>query len=118
MSVPLPRSACVYCGNCIAVCPTGALMFKSEYDRRQDGTWDEGRQTRVDTICGYCGVGCTLSLHVQDNQIVKVTSPLDHSVTRGNLCIKGRFGWRYVQDAASGAAQGGGVPLRLPRFRG
>jgi len=118
MSVPLPRSACVYCGNCIAVCPTGALMFKSEYDRRQDGTWDEGRQTQVDTICGYCGVGCTLRLHVQDNQIVKVTSPLDHSVTRGNLCIKGRFGWRYVQDATSGAAQGGALPLRLPRFRG
>jgi len=118
LGVPLPRSACVYCGNCIAVCPTGALMFKSEYDRRQDGTWDEGRQTQVDTICGYCGVGCTLRLHVQDNQIVKVTSPLDHSVTRGNLCIKGRFGWRYVQDATSGAAQGGALPLRLPRFRG
>ena len=66
--------------------------------RRQAGTWDEGRQTRVDTICGYCGVGCTLRLHVQDNEIVKVTSPLEHSVTRGNLCIKGRFGWRYVQD--------------------
>jgi len=98
MGVTLPRSACVYCGNCIAVCPTGALMFKSEYDRRQAGTWDESRQTRVDTICGYCGVGCTLRLHVQDNEIVKVTSPFEHSVTRGNLCIKGRFGWRYVRD--------------------
>jgi predicted molibdopterin-dependent oxidoreductase YjgC len=98
LGVPLPRSACVYCGNCIAVCPTGALMFKSEYERRQAGTWDEGRQTRVDTVCGYCGVGCTLRLHVQDNEIVKVTSPFEHSVTRGNLCIKGRFGWRYVQD--------------------
>ncbi len=39
--VPLPESACVYCGNCIGVCPTGALMFKSEYDMRQAGTWDE-----------------------------------------------------------------------------
>ncbi len=43
--VPLPDSACVYCGNCIGVCPTGALMFKSEYDMRQAGTWDESRQT-------------------------------------------------------------------------
>ena len=40
-TVELPDSACVYCGNCIGVCPTGALMFKSEYDMRQAGTWDE-----------------------------------------------------------------------------
>ncbi|HTS90122.1 MAG TPA: 2Fe-2S iron-sulfur cluster-binding protein [Gemmatimonadales bacterium] len=97
-AVGLPQSACVYCGNCIAVCPTGALMFKSEYDRRQIGSWDETQQTVTQTICPYCGVGCNLELHVQDNEIVKVTSPLDHDVTRGNLCIKGRFGWRYVQN--------------------
>ena len=95
--VPLPESACVYCGNCIAVCPTGALMFKSEYDMRQVGTWDESRQTRADTICPYCGVGCTLTVHEQDGNIVGVTSPLDHSVTQGNLCIKGRFGWQFVE---------------------
>ena len=71
-AVKLPESACVYCGNCIAVCPTGALMFKSEHDRRQAGTWDESRQTVTTTICPYCGVGCNLELHVQDNEIVKV----------------------------------------------
>ncbi len=97
-AVPLPQSACVYCGNCIAVCPTGALMFTSEHDKRADGTWDESRQAQTDTICPYCGVGCTLTLHVQDNEIVKVTSPFDVSITRGNLCIKGRFGWKYVQS--------------------
>jgi predicted molibdopterin-dependent oxidoreductase YjgC len=97
-AVPLPDSACVYCGNCIAVCPTGALMFKSEYDHRQAGTWDESRQTVTRTVCPYCGVGCNLDLHVQDNEIVKVSSPLDHDVTSGNLCIKGRFGWKYVQN--------------------
>jgi predicted molibdopterin-dependent oxidoreductase YjgC len=95
--VPLPDSACVYCGNCIGVCPTGALMFKSEYDMRQTGTWNESRQTQIDTICPYCGVGCDLTVHQQDGQIVRVTSPLDHTVTHGNLCIKGRFGWQYVQ---------------------
>jgi predicted molibdopterin-dependent oxidoreductase YjgC len=95
--VPLPGSACVYCGNCIAVCPTGALMFKSEYDMRQAGTWDESRQNRTDTVCPYCGVGCNLTLHEQDGQIVRVSSPLDHSVTHGNLCIKGRFGWQFVE---------------------
>jgi predicted molibdopterin-dependent oxidoreductase YjgC len=95
--VPLPDSACVYCGNCIGVCPTGALMFKTEYDMRQAGTWDENLQTQTDTICPYCGVGCDLTVLQQEGQIVRVTSPLDHSVTHGNLCIKGRFGWQFVQ---------------------
>ena len=93
---PLPDSACVYCGNCIGVCPTGALMFKTEYDMREAGTWDESRQVHGDTICAYCGVGCTLTVHAQDGEIVKVTSPTDHDVTSGHLCIKGRFGWQFV----------------------
>jgi len=95
--IPLPESACVYCGNCIGVCPTGALMFKTEYDMRVAGVWNEAQQTRTDTICPYCGVGCELTVHAQAGQIVKVSSPLDHSVTQGNLCIKGRFGWQFTR---------------------
>lgn len=95
---PLPDSACVYCGNCIGVCPTGALMFKSEYDHREQGIWDESRQSVTRTVCPYCGVGCNLDLHVQEQEIVKVTSPEDHSVTSGHLCIKGRFGFQFVQN--------------------
>ena len=98
LDVTLPESACVYCGNCIAVCPTGALMSTAEYEKRQAGTWDPENETVVATICPYCGVGCNLELHVQDNAIVKVTSPDDHDVTRGNLCIKGRFGYQHVQE--------------------
>jgi predicted molibdopterin-dependent oxidoreductase YjgC len=94
--VALPESACVYCGNCIAVCPTNALQFKTEFDLRQENNWREEEQTVTQTVCSYCGVGCNLELHVQDNQIVKVTSPADHEVTHGMLCIKGRFGWKYV----------------------
>jgi predicted molibdopterin-dependent oxidoreductase YjgC len=93
----LPESACVYCGNCVGVCPTGALLFKSEHDLRAAGTWDEARQAKTDTICPYCGVGCVLTLHVQDNAIVKVSSPRDNDTTAGHLCIKGRFGWQFVQ---------------------
>jgi len=96
--VTLPESACVYSGNCIAVCPTGALMPTSEVNLRQAGTWDEAKQSEVDTVCPYCGVGCNLTLHVQDGAIVKVTSPDDHDVTRGNLCVKGRFGYEFVQN--------------------
>jgi NADP-reducing hydrogenase subunit HndD len=95
--VTLPDSACVYCGNCIGVCPTGALMPASEYNMRQAGTWDESAQTVTSTICPYCGVGCNVDLHVQDNTIVKVTSPLDSEVTHGHLCVKGRFGFEFVQ---------------------
>ncbi|HWK00754.1 MAG TPA: 2Fe-2S iron-sulfur cluster-binding protein [Xanthobacteraceae bacterium] len=94
----LPDSACVFCGNCVEVCPTGALSFKSEYDMRAAGTWDEAEQTTTTTVCTYCGVGCNVELHVQDNKIVKVTSPHDHSVSHGNLCIKGRFGFVHVQS--------------------
>ena len=112
-AVPLPDSACVYCGNCIAVCPTGALMFKSEHDHRAAGTWDESKQTQTDTICPYCGVGCNLTLHVQDNTIVKVTSPLDHDVTSGNLCIKGRFGFQHVQSRNAAGSTGSDPVCRL-----
>jgi len=94
--VVLPESACVYCGNCIAVCPTGALMASHEYDLRKAGEWRPDQQTVTDTTCPYCGVGCTLSVHVQDQKIVKVMSPLESEVTHGNLCVKGRFGFEYV----------------------
>jgi predicted molibdopterin-dependent oxidoreductase YjgC len=95
--VRLPESACVYCGNCIGVCPTGALMFRSEHEMREAGTWDPTAQTRTETICPYCGVGCELTVHVQGDEIVKVTSPMDSSVTDGHLCIKGRFGFQFTR---------------------
>jgi predicted molibdopterin-dependent oxidoreductase YjgC len=95
---PLTDSACVYCGNCIAVCPTGALVGKVEHDMRAEGMWDEERQDQTTTVCAYCGVGCNVTLHTQDGKIVKVTSPSDHSITHGNLCIKGRFGWTHVES--------------------
>jgi predicted molibdopterin-dependent oxidoreductase YjgC len=100
--VALPDSACVFCGNCVGVCPTGALVFKAEHALRAAGEWRESEQTVTDTICPYCGVGCTLSLRVQDNTIVRVTSPSDSSVTQGHLCVKGRFGFTFVE--------GGGQP--------
>lgn len=105
-ATPLPESACVYCGNCIAVCPTGALMPRTEHELRERGQWDESRQSTTDTICPYCGVGCNLTLHVQDGRIVKVSSPADHDITLANLCVKGRFGYEHVQAIADD----GGTP--------
>jgi NADP-reducing hydrogenase subunit HndD len=95
--VTLPDSACVFCGNCVGVCPTGALKFKAEHDLRVENRWDEAKQTITDTVCAYCGVGCVLSIRVQDNAIVRVTSPSDSTVTGGHLCIKGRFGSNFVE---------------------
>ena len=94
--VALPESACVYCGNCIAVCPTGALVPRTEWDLRANGNWRPDEQTVTTTVCPYCGVGCTLDLHVQDDRVVKATSSLDHDITLGNLCVKGRFGWTFL----------------------
>lgn len=109
-AVPLTESACVWCGNCIAVCPTGALMPLREHALRAAGEWAPERQHVTRTVCTYCGVGCNLELHVQDNTIVKVTSPLDHDVTRGSLCVKGRFGFEFVQvrEPDAGRPSGGG----------
>jgi predicted molibdopterin-dependent oxidoreductase YjgC len=100
--VDLPDSACVYCGNCIGVCPTGALKSMREHELREAGQWDPDTETVTTTICSFCGVGCNLELHVQHGQIVNVTSPSDHSVTRGHLCIKGRFGFQHVQNLPPG----------------
>ena len=100
----LTDSACVFCGNCVGVCPTGALMFRSEHELRTAEMWHPEEQTVTRTVCSYCGVGCNLELHVQDNRIVKVSSPQDHSVTEGHLCIKGRFGYEYVQELGDLAA--------------
>jgi predicted molibdopterin-dependent oxidoreductase YjgC len=97
LNVELPDSACVYCGNCIAVCPTGALMGRTEYELRESGEWKPEEQSVTRTVCAYCGVGCNLDLVVQDNRIVRVDSPDDHDITLGNLCVKGRFGYEHVQ---------------------
>ncbi len=128
-AAPLPDSACVYCGNCIEVCPTGALSFRAEYDRRAEGRWDESRQTRTTTLCTFCGTGRALTLHVQteadgSQEIVRVSSPHDHSVTRGNLCIKGRFGWQHArrtepdEPAAPGEPAASGEPATPAEPRG
>jgi predicted molibdopterin-dependent oxidoreductase YjgC len=114
--VPLGESPCVYCGNCVAVCPTGALMGRTEATMRRAGTWNEAEQKQVDTVCSYCGVGCDLRLHVQENRIVKVSSPREHPITHGFLCVKGRFGYEFVHGGSErrrGALETGAGPQAL-----
>ena len=107
-NVPLPDSACVYCGNCIGVCPTGALMFRSEHEMRDAHTWDESRQTLTNTICPYCGVGCTLTVHVQGDAIVKVTSPQNRKLLTATSVSK---------DDSVGSGSTSGKTLIFPKDR-
>jgi predicted molibdopterin-dependent oxidoreductase YjgC len=93
---PLAETPCVYCGNCVAVCPTGALMGRTEWNLRQRDDWRPVDQSQQETICPYCGVGCGLRVTIQDERVVKVESPREHPVTRGFLCVKGRFGYDFV----------------------
>ena len=89
----LQRSDCVFCGECIQACPVAALLErKSRYKIRP---W-EARHVR--TTCHYCGVGCQLDLHIKDDKIMKVTGVEDALPNQGRLCVKGRFGYDFVQS--------------------
>jgi len=89
----LKDSDCVFCGECIQVCPVGALVEKnSRYKVRQ---WDT---QKVKTTCAYCGVGCQMNLHVQDNTVVKVTGAEETGPNYGSLCVKGRFGFNFINS--------------------
>jgi len=83
---------CEFCGQCVAVCPTGALTGKMWALR--------GRQKdikEVDTTCAYCGTGCNLTLHVKNNEVIRVTSK-ENTWNEGWLCVKGRFGYTFINS--------------------
>ena len=83
---------CEFCGQCIAVCPTGALTGKSW---KQRGRQKDVRE--VDTTCGYCGCGCSLTLHVNGNEVIRADSK-EATVNEGWLCAKGRFGYSFISS--------------------
>ena len=91
---PLQDTTCEFCGRCISVCPVGAL---TEKERVRKGREWEFQVTS--TICPYCGCGCTLEMHTRDGKLVKVTTPAKGTVSRGNLCVKGKFGTYYINHA-------------------
>lgn len=84
-------SPCEFCGSCVAVCPVGALWPKMSLGKGRP--W---QVKKVQTVCSYCGVGCQLVLHVRDNQIVQVEGAWDGPANHGFTCVKGRFGYDYV----------------------
>jgi NADP-reducing hydrogenase subunit HndD len=90
---PYANSDCVFCGECVQVCPVGALI--PTQSRFKGKTW-EFRKVR--TTCPYCGVGCQMYLHVKDNKVLKVTGVEDVGPNYGSLCVKGRFGYDFIND--------------------
>ncbi|GIK25715.1 MAG: formate dehydrogenase subunit alpha [Betaproteobacteria bacterium] len=85
---PMGRSSCVGCGECVAACPTGALLAKE----------NAAAEKTVDSLCPYCGVGCQVTYRVRGDSIVGVDGR-DGPANRGRLCVKGRFGYDYVRHA-------------------
>ena len=89
--MPLEESGCTFCGTCVAMCPTGALMEK---ERSYHGT----TTTAVDTICPFCGCGCSISLEVKDNRIIRARPGIKSQVNRGTLCVRGCYGYDFVHS--------------------
>lgn len=83
---------CEFCGQCIGVCPTGALTGKLWAGKGKDKDLK-----KINTTCAYCGTGCTLQLQVKNNEIARVSSP-GGSINEGLLCVKGRFGYEFVHS--------------------
>jgi formate dehydrogenase alpha subunit len=94
---------CEFCGDCLAVCPVGAITNK--FSKYLYKPWQMKKTT---TTCNYCGDGCQLYLETKDEEVVRVTSPLswknkwgDRSETakgHGGICVRGRFGFEYLDS--------------------
>jgi formate dehydrogenase major subunit len=86
---PMGESTCVACGECVQACPTGALTPAR-------GVATITPEKSVDSVCPYCGVGCQLTYHVKENRILYVQGK-DGPSNSSRLCVKGRYGFDYVQ---------------------
>ncbi len=88
---PLEESACEFCGQCVQFCPVNAISEKMP--RQKARTWET---QKVRTTCTYCGCGCQLELHVKNNEVVQVKSYFGAKANEGALCVKGRFGYDFI----------------------
>jgi formate dehydrogenase alpha subunit len=90
-NLPLENSECTFCGTCVALCPTGALMEK---DRIYRGT----TKSTTETTCPFCGCGCSICLEVKDNQVVRVIPGKEDKVNHSLLCVRGSYGCDFIHS--------------------
>jgi len=89
--MPLEKSECTFCGTCVALCPTGALTEKIK-------TYRGTTTTTVDTVCPFCGCGCSVCLEVKGNRIVRARPGANSAVNHGTLCARGCYGYDFVHS--------------------
>lgn len=89
--VPMGESSCVQCGECVQLCPVGALIEKKAVGKAR--SWET---RKVRTTCPYCGVGCQQELHMKDDQIVRIKGVEGAQPNNGHLCVKGRYGYDFI----------------------
>ncbi|MBM4235319.1 MAG: FAD-dependent oxidoreductase [Firmicutes bacterium] len=94
LQLPLNETTCESCGQCISVCPTGALTAKGYFFK--PGPWFPDRV--VESTCTRCGIGCRVELSVVANRVIEINSPLRQDLNDGNLCIRGRYEPLFAQD--------------------
>ena len=92
MDLPLKETDCISCGQCVSVCPVGALQENLLLDKSVPV-----ETATVDTICGYCSVGCHTRLETRGNMVVRSLPISGNPVDGGLLCVKGRFGYDMAQ---------------------
>lgn len=83
---PIAESRCESCGECVVRCPVGALSFKNTQKPMRE----------VKSVCTYCGVGCGIQIGVRGSEIVSVSGDKENPVNHGSLCVKGRFGYKFI----------------------
>ncbi|HWR55876.1 MAG TPA: FAD-dependent oxidoreductase [Negativicutes bacterium] len=91
--LPLSESACIACGQCADICPTGACLEKLAASKQVPVDLD-----RVASVCGYCGLGCNVNVEYKGDVIFRVTP--DKEKGAGWLCQRGKFGLGYANDPA------------------
>ncbi len=87
----LADTKCTHCGNCVAVCPVGALLDRNYSDH-------EWKLDHTTTTCHYCAVGCTIDARTLSGELKRMDGVLYEGVNHGYLCVKGRWGYDYAQD--------------------
>jgi formate dehydrogenase alpha subunit len=84
---------CEFCGNCVAVCPTGTMISKTFKFRARP--WE---LTTTPSVCTLCAAQCQIDLNIKNNEVYRVTSKDEVTVNDGNLCIGGYFGYGYINS--------------------